>query len=84
MMAQSTTPQPAKKLNLPHGDAATGAINIDDILSVYVTPGSGSGWRILLVLKDGGNRVAEYSVENIACLKTLGFEPYYPIGRSEP
>lgn len=83
-MTQSTTPQPSKKLNLPHGDDAAGAVNIDDILSVYVTPRPDSGWRILLVLKDGGNRFAEYSEENIACLRTFGFKPYYPIGRSAP
>lgn len=83
-MTQSTMPDPARKLNLPHGNAATDAIDMDEILSVYVTPRPGSGWRILLVLKAGGNRLVEYSEENIACLKTLGFKPYYPIGRSEP
>lgn len=79
-MTQSTTSHPAKKLNLPHGDASTDAIDIDDILCVQVIPGGDGGWRILIILKNGSGIVAAHTDENVGYLKGIGFEPQYLLG----
>jgi len=83
-MTTPTTPHSGNKLNLPHGNAATAALDIDDIHSVQVILGEDGDWCILIVLKNGGSVVAAYSEENIAYLKDLGFEPQYPLGRPVP
>lgn len=83
-MTQPTTPHPAKKLSLPHGDASTDAIDIDDIHSVQVILSGDGEWIILIVLKSGASVVAELTQDNIAYLASLGFELHYPLGRPEP
>ena len=83
-MTTPTTPHSGNQLNLPHGNPATAAVDIDDIHSVQVILGGDGDWCILIVLKNGDSVVAAYSEENIAYLKELGFEPQYPLGRPVP